>query len=232
MVSDVMEDYLKTIYTLQQEVDAPVRTSTIAEHLEVTPPTVSSMLSSLEDRGLVTREKYAGAELTADGETLALETLRHHRLLEAFLTEYLDYEWSEVHDEADVLEHHISESFERRVATALDDPSVDPHGDPIPGEELSPPPDVEADPLSEFGEGDLVVVVRVSDRERDELEYLADAGVVPGTTVTIREIAPIGMYVLELESETVHLPESIADVTQCCPAESADGPVGEGVAGS
>jgi len=132
MLSDVMEDYLKTIYSLQQDSDDPIATSAIAEYLDVTSPTVTSMIEKLEDRGLVEREKYKGVELTDEGETVALEVLRHHRLLEAYLTEHLDYSWSEVHEEADALEHHISEEFERRVAEVLGDPEVDPHGDPIP----------------------------------------------------------------------------------------------------
>ncbi|MGM0398771.1 MAG: metal-dependent transcriptional regulator [Halobacteriota archaeon] len=213
MTSDVMEDYLKTIYSLQQDVGAPVRTSTIAEHLDVTPPTVSSMLSSLEDRGLIVREKYAGAELTDAGEREALEILRHHRLIESFLTEYLDYEWSEVHDEADVLEHHISESFERRVAEALDNPTVDPHGDPIPDAELSKPVTVDTDPLSDHEAGETVVIARVRDRDVDELEYLAEVGIVPGTTVTIVDVAPIGLYSLVHEEGRVQLPASIAEAT-------------------
>jgi Mn-dependent DtxR family transcriptional regulator len=147
MLSDVMEDYLKTIYYLQGDGEERIRTSDIASHLDVTSPTVTSMLEKLEDRGLVDREKYKGVRLTDEGETVALEVLRHHRLLEAYLTEHLDYDWSEVHDEADRLEHHISEKFERRLADLLGDPEVDPHGDPIPNEELDPPPADEGVPV-------------------------------------------------------------------------------------
>lgn len=222
MASDVMEDYLKTIYSFQRDGGTPVRTSTIAEHLDVTPPTVSSMLSSLEERGLVDREKYAGVVLTDDGEGVALEILRHHRLIESFLTEYLDYEWSEVHDEADVLEHHISEAFERRMADALDDPIVDPHGDPIPDAELSPPESIDTLPLSDFTVGDTVVVARVRNRDENELEYLADVGVVPGTTGTITEVAPIGMYTLVHDEGRVRLPESIAQATHVFEEETAE----------
>src|SRR6056297_4177740 len=150
MLSDVMEDYLKAIYTLQEGSEDPVATSDIADELDVTPPTVTSMVEKLEDRGLVEREKYKGVELTPEGETVALEVIRHHRLLEAYLTEHLDYSWSEVHDEADALEHHISEEFERRVAEALDDPEVDPHGDPIPGVDLDPIESDDTDRLTEF----------------------------------------------------------------------------------
>lgn len=222
MTSDVMEDYLKTIYSLQRDLGAPVRTSTIADHLDVTSPTVSSMLSSLEERGMVVREKYAGVELTDEGERVALEILRHHRLIESFLTEYLDYEWSEVHDEADVLEHHISEAFERRVAEALDDPTVDPHGDPIPDAELSKPDALDTAPLSEFAPGATVVIARVRDRDRDELEYLAEVGIIPGTTVTITDVAPIGMYTLVHDEGRVQLPASVAAATQVFSEASVD----------
>lgn len=120
-----MEDYLKAIYVLQSEQGPPVSTSAIAEYLDKTSPSVTDMLGKLEDRGLVEREPYRGTELTAEGEAVALEIVRHHRLLEAFLAERLDYDWSEVHEEADALEHHISEAFERRVAeTSMTPPSI------------------------------------------------------------------------------------------------------------
>ncbi|MEM4781496.1 MAG: metal-dependent transcriptional regulator, partial [Halalkalicoccus sp.] len=151
MLSAVMEDYLKAIYQLQREGDGKrVRTSAIADHLDVTPPTVTSMLSKLEERGLAEREKYKGVTLTPEGERVALEVIRHHRLLEAYLTEHLDFTWSEVHDEADRLEHHISEAFEERVAAMLEDPTVDPHGAPIPNADLEPPEEPTGEALAEF----------------------------------------------------------------------------------
>ncbi|MGB9987900.1 metal-dependent transcriptional regulator [Salarchaeum japonicum] len=209
MLSDVMEDYLKTIYMLQREHGPPVRTSTVADALDVTSPTVTSMLEKLEDRGFVTREKYKGVELTEDGEAVALEVLRHHRLLEAYLAEHLDYEWSEVHDEADALEHHISEEFERRVAEALGDPRVDPHGDPIPSADLTLAED-DTVSLASAEPGDDVVVARVSDRDDEELRYLSEVGVEPGTTLTVTDTTPIGTLVLDIDGETVTLPESVA----------------------
>ena len=211
MLSDVMEDYLKAIYALQQDEEGPVATSAIAEYLDVTPPTVTSMVEKLEDRGLVEREKYKGVELSAEGETVALEVLRHHRLLEAYLTEHLDYSWSEVHEEADRLEHHISEEFERRVAEALDYPTVDPHGDPIPDADLEPLGEDESVALSEFAEGDRIVVTRVSDRDDEELAYLEDAGITPGTELTIVDIAPFGMVTVRTpDGREQSLPESVA----------------------
>lgn len=211
MFSDVMEDYLKAIYVLQAEGDPPVSTSAIAEYLDKTPPTVTSMIGTLEDHTLVDREKYKGVELTTEGETVALEVIRHHRLLETYLTEQLDYSWSEVHEEADRLEHHISEEFERRVAEALDYPTVDPHGDPIPDADLEPLGEDESVALSEFAEGDRIVVTRVSDRNDEELAYLEDAGITPGTELTIVDIAPFGMVTVRTpDGREQSLPESVA----------------------
>jgi DtxR family Mn-dependent transcriptional regulator len=222
MLSDVMEDYLKAIYQIQARSGPPVSTSAVADALGKTPATVTSMLGKLEDRGLVTREKYKGAELTPEGETVALEILRHHRLLEAYLAEQLDYSWSEVHDEADALEHHISEEFERRVAEALDDPVVDPHGDPIPSADLTPLEDDGATPLTAHEVDDRVVVTRVSDRDREELEYLADAGITPGTTLEVVDVAPFGMLTVRTGSDAEQsLPESVAEAIYVRPATDA-----------
>ncbi|WP_224447461.1 metal-dependent transcriptional regulator [Haloprofundus salilacus] len=228
MLSDVMEDYLKAIYTLQTEHGPPVSTSAIAEHLDKTAPTVTSMLGKLEERGLVDREKYKGVELTDEGQTVALEVLRHHRLLEAYLTEHLDYSWSEVHDEADALEHHISEAFEQRVAEALGNPEFDPHGDPIPNVDLDPVED-QTTRLSEHDEGDRVVVARVSDRDEDELEYLAEAGLVPGVEVEIVDIAPFGMVTVRVDDHEQSLPESVARSIRVEPVgEPESAPAGVG----
>jgi DtxR family Mn-dependent transcriptional regulator len=212
MLSDVMEDYLKVIYHLQRERDERIRTSEIAAYLDVTAPTVTSMIDKLEERGLVDREKYKGVELTEEGETVALEVVRHHRLLESYLTEHLDYDWSEVHEEADRLEHHISEKFERRVVEALGDPEVDPHGDPIPNEQLEPPEETETNRLTEFGEGDRVVVDRISDRDPEVLRYLSARGIDPGVTLAVDEVAPFGMITARpTNRETeVSLPENVA----------------------
>lgn len=212
MLSPVMEDYLKAIYKLQQETTERVSTSAIAEELDVTAPSVTSMLGKLEDRGFLEREKYAGVRLTADGERVALEVIRHHRLLEAYLTEHLDYDWAEVHEEADRLEHHISEEFEARVAATLTDPEVDPHGAPIPGADLKPPESrVEGD-LTKVSEGDHVVVEEVRDEDAAVLEYLADHGVEPGIELEIIEVAPFGMVTVRPipGDDRVSIPDQIA----------------------
>ncbi|MFB6161310.1 MAG: metal-dependent transcriptional regulator [Haloferacaceae archaeon] len=230
MLSDVMEDYLKTVYRLQTEAGPPVSTSAIAEATGKTAPTVTSMVGKLEERGLVEREKYKGVELTEEGETVALEVVRHHRLLEAYLAEHLDYDWSEVHDEADALEHHISEEFERRVAAKLDDPEVDPHGDPIPGADLEPVEDDTA-PLAAHAPGDRVVVARVRDRDEEELAYLADVGIEPGVTLDLRAVTPIGLYVVAHADGERHLPAEVAETIRVRPAGNGVDPAaaGEGV---
>ncbi|OVE84309.1 metal-dependent transcriptional regulator [Natronolimnobius baerhuensis] len=212
MLSDVMEDYLKIIYQLQRSTDDRIKTSEIAEELDVTSPTVTSMLDKLEDRSLVDREKYRGVTLTDEGETVALEVVRHHRLLEAYLTEHLDYDWSEVHDEADRLEHHISENFEARVADALDQTEVDPHGAPIPSADLEPPKRTDGKSMMEFEAGETVIVEEVADHDADVLSYLADHGVEPGVELEIIEVAPFGMLTARAtgHDEPVSLPEDVA----------------------
>jgi DtxR family Mn-dependent transcriptional regulator len=217
MLSAEMEDYLKAIYQIKQREGEPVSTSSIADLLEVTPPTATSMMEKLEQRGLVEREKYKGVELTEEGETVALEVLRHHRLIETYLAERLGYDWAEVHDEADRLEHHISEEFEERVAAVLDDPEVDPHGDPIPTDALEPLGDDEDAALSDHDEGETVVVQRVRDRDPEELSYLQDAGITPGTQLVVDEDPPIGVVTVRLpDDETVSVPDSIADAIRVC----------------
>lgn len=205
-----MEDYLKAVYELQRDAGPPVSTSAVADHLDVTPPTATNMLEKLADRGLLEREKYRGVELTDEGETVALEVLRHHRLLESYLAEHLDYDWDEVHDEADALEHHISEEFERRISEVLDNPTTDPHGDPIPSPDLEPLNDDDTIPLTECAPGDRLTVARVRDQGEEALAYLADAGIEPGTELTITEITPIGMLTVEVDGTEQALPDTIA----------------------
>jgi len=220
MLSAETEDYLKAIYEQHHQHGSPVSTSRLAEVLDVTAPTVTSMVEKLAERELVEREKYKGVTLTPEGERVALEVLRHHRLLETYLAEQLGYDWAEVHDEADRLEHHISEEFERRVAEALGDPDVDPHGDPIPNGSLDPVDELPGTRLSDHGEGATVVVNRVRDRDPEELAYLDEVGLTPGTRLTITAITPIDMLTLELaDGEEVSLPQSIAESIRVTAAE-------------
>lgn len=217
MLSDVMEDYLKTIYVLQQETGERIATSAIAERMDVTSPTVTSMIDKLEERGLLEREKYRGVELTPEGETVAIEVLRHHRLIEAYLASELDYDWTDVHDEADRLEHYISERFEERIAKLLGDPRVDPHGDPIPAADLSPPQDDSGHRLIECEVDDRVIIKRVRHRTDEELRYLSQSGVTPGGELEVIEIAPFGMITVEGERGQQSLPEEVARLIRVTP---------------
>ena len=211
-----MEDYLKAIYFLQEEGESEerVKTSRIAEYLDVEPPTVTSMVKRLSDSSLVDYEEYRGVRLTREGEPVALEIVRHHRLIETYLTEHLDYDWSEVHEEADRLEHHISDKFAERVAERLEDPSVDPHGDPIPDEDLKPLDKTEGLRLSECRESNTVVVDRVNDRDPDILEYLSEHGITTGTEIDVVEVAPFDVITVDTGKDEVSLSDGIAEQIQ------------------
>ncbi|MFB6310319.1 MAG: metal-dependent transcriptional regulator [Salinirussus sp.] len=222
MLSAKMEDYLKVIYELQREADGPVTTSAVADALDVTAPTATSAIETLAEGGFVDREKYRGATLTPQGETVALEIVRHHRLLETYLAEHLGYDWSEVHDEADRLEHHISEDFEARVAEALDDPEVDPHGDPIPRTSLEPVDEPVGQSLASQEPGDEFVVGQVRDRDPEELAYLEEIGVTPGTRLKLMEVAPIELLTVKVAGdETVSLPKSVAESIRVRPVQES-----------
>lgn len=186
-----MQDYAKAIYSLQTRTGASVSTSALAERLGVTPASVSAMLHKLEDRGLVECEPYRGTRLTQQGQRVALEVLRHHRLLETFLAQELGVPWDRVHDEAEVLEHVISEDLEQRIAAKLGDPRCDPHGDPIPG------PDLRLDETPSKGLGDLAVgargrLLRVSDANPEMLRYLDELGIRLGDTLEVVETPRFG----------------------------------------
>src|SRR3954465_10136034 len=161
--TEAVEDYAKAIYGLQRHEEGPVTTSALAERLGVAPSSVTAMLKRLDELDLVRYEPYHGVTLTAAGERVALEVIRHHRLIEAFLADALEMPWDRVHDEAEVLEHYISEDLERLIANKLGDPSHDPHGDPIPGEDLEFAAADESRPLESLAEGETAVFSRVSD---------------------------------------------------------------------
>ncbi len=184
-----IEDYLKTIYMLAEE-ESPVSTSRIAEARNVKPASVTSMLRRLARLKMVHYEKHRGVSLTAAGEKVALEVIRHHRLLELYLMEALGFSWDEVHEQADALEHVISEQLEERIAAFLGHPTVDPHGDPIPAKDgtiISP----ETQTLASLPTGAQGSVARILDDANSEmLRYLARLGLTPGATFTVLEIAP------------------------------------------
>lgn len=190
-LSQQMEDYLKTIYLLQEKRTGGVNTNAIAAALAVTPASVTGMVKKLTELKLVRHAPYQDVELTKTGEKVALEVVRHHRLLELFLTEALGYSWDQVHAEADKLEHIISEEFEDRIAERLGNPRVDPHGDPIPTKEGTLVA-VQQRSLLDLAEGQAAYITRVTDGNPELLRYAAAQGLRPQVRVTLIEAEPFG----------------------------------------
>jgi DtxR family Mn-dependent transcriptional regulator len=186
-----VEDYCKAIFTLESRSDEPVSTNALAERLSITAGSVSAMLRKLGELGLTTHLPYRGVRLTKQGRRVALEVIRHHRLLELFLAETLQMPWDRVHAEAEVLEHVISEELEQLIAAKLGDPTLDPHGDPIPSAELELR-EPETFSLDSLREGDGGVFVRVSDADPEMLRYLSERGISPGDHLLVRERQPFG----------------------------------------
>jgi len=191
-ITPPIEDYLKVIYTLVGERgEERASTSAISERMEVSAASATNMMQKLADMRLVEYIPYRGVSLTETGEKIALEVIRHHRLIELYLSEALGYSWDTVHDEAERLEHVISEEFEDRIDAMLGYPTTDPHGDPIPPKTGRPPIGTSR-PLSEVPVGESVVVRRVSDRNGDLLRQLAALELVPGARVRIVKRAELG----------------------------------------
>jgi len=177
-LSQSQEDYLKQIFLLG-EGQGKVTTQAIAGRLRVRPASVTEMVGRLAQLGLVEHTRYKGVNLTEDGLRVALEMLRHHRLLETYLVQALGYSWDQVHEEAERLEHVISERFEARIAEALGHPTHDPHGDPIPTEDLSMPPEPAPVSLAELPAGESGTLARVGVQDRENLDLLARLGLAP-----------------------------------------------------
>ena len=205
-----IEDYLKTIFTLAQD-ESPVSTSRIAEAREVKPASATNMIQRLAKLNLVVYEKHRGVTLTASGKKLALEVIRHHRLLELYLMEALGFRWDEVHEQADILEHVISEKLEERIAQALNHPQFDPHGDPIPSKE-GVLPVRQTQLLVEVSPVQTVRIARVPHQtDADLLRYLQSLGIMPGTAVTVQDVAPFdGPITLELGGQQLTLGYNVA----------------------
>jgi DtxR family Mn-dependent transcriptional regulator len=202
--SAAVQDYAKAIYVLQTRDDAPVSTTALAERLGVTPASASGMVRKLDELGLVTHQPYKGVELTARGVRVALEMLRHHRLLELYLTTSLGVPWDRVHDEAEVLEHVLSEELEALIADKLGNPTVDPHGDPIPSADLV----IEERPsesLAELSAGTCGTFVRVSDSDPEMLRYLAERGIAPGGRLEVIERQPFDGPLFVRFGDEVHV---------------------------
>lgn len=203
--SSAVEDYAKAIYALEGETSerSAVSTTALAERLGVTPASASAMMRRLDELGLVDHVPYKGVRLTSTGRRVALEVLRHHRLLELYLTEALGVPWDRVHAEAEVLEHVLSEELEELIAAKLGHPTRDPHGDPIPSRDLV----VEESPtqaLASVAVGASGRLVRISDTDPDMLRYLDARGIRPGDDFSVIEREPFGGPLMVAFGDRVH----------------------------
>jgi DtxR family Mn-dependent transcriptional regulator len=183
-----VEDYLKAIYQLSPE-GRPASTSDIANLLALSPPSVTGMVKRLSEHGLLEHLPYRGVLLTDEGRRAALRMVRRHRLIEAYLVDFLGYSWDTVHEEAEQLEHAVSDTMVERMAAALGNPAVDPHGDPIPSADGSIH-EPHCTPLSDVPVGDTVEIHRVHESQPERLRYIASLGLRPGVQVTVVDRQP------------------------------------------
>ncbi len=210
MHSQAIEDYLKTIYELQCT-EGQVGTTVLAERLSVTPASVTGMVKKLAEMKLVVYEPYQGVKLTKSGQKIALEVVRHHRLIEQFLAEALGVPWDRVHEEAHKIEHVLSEDLEDRMDALLGHPTTDPHGSPIPR------PDGTIDEsahirLTELKAGQSAVVAEVSDYDSALLRYLGELGLYPKAEVAVRAIAPFdGLMTVQIGDKQHALSRAVAN---------------------
>jgi DtxR family Mn-dependent transcriptional regulator len=194
--SHATQDYLKAIFLIQEEARVvgepgkPVSTKALSDRMEVSPASGTNMMKRLGALGLVRHVPYKGAELTEAGRKVALEVIRHHRLLETYLAEALGVPWDRVHAEAEILEHVLSEDLEERIAARLGHPTTDPHGHPIPSRDLAMPSASERR-LWEVGDGTEVAVERVSDAFAEALRYLDGLGIRPGARIEVVGRGPL-----------------------------------------
>ena len=217
MLSQAVEDYLKTIYKLED--GGPVATTEIARALEVSSASVTNMVKRLAQMKLVEHESYRGVRLTEAGRKIALEIIRHHRLLETYLKEILGYSWDQMHAEAEHLEHHISEEFEERIDALLGYPTHDPHGHPIPTPDLQIAETATA-PLTDAEAGQHVVVHHVSDADPALLRHLEEVGLLPQARLEVLAKAPFnGPLTLRLAAGEQVVGHEIARNVFVAPAE-------------
>jgi DtxR family Mn-dependent transcriptional regulator len=202
--SPAVEDYAKAIYQIGERVGGTVSTNALAERLDVTAASASGMVRKLDELGLVEHVPYKGVQLTAHGMRLALEVLRHHRLLELYLAETLGVPWDRVHDEAEVLEHVLSEEVEALIAAKLGNPTRDPHGDPIPSADLVID-EQRTETLAAAEPGTSGIFVRISDSDPEMLRYLAERGIAPGDCFEVVEKHPFDGPLFVRFGDAVHV---------------------------
>jgi DtxR family Mn-dependent transcriptional regulator len=187
--SPAVEDYAKAIYALELREGDAVSTNALADRLRVTPASASGMVKRLGELGLVEHQPYRGVSLTEEGRRVALEVMRHHRLLELYLVKTLDVPWDRVHQEAEVLEHVLSEELEELIAAKLGDPTHDPHGDPIPTRDLTIEEGI-TQSLQALEVGARGKFARVSDSDPEMLRFLAERGIAPGDQLEVVDKQP------------------------------------------
>jgi DtxR family transcriptional regulator, Mn-dependent transcriptional regulator len=198
-----MQDYLKAVYKLERT-GSRATTSALAAALGVSAASVTGMVKKLAGLRLVRHHRYQGVLLTPAGEKVALEVLRHHRLLELYLSRVLGYGWDQVHDEAERLEHVISEEFEERIFQALGQPTRDPHGEPIPGKDGTMAA-ATSDRLSELAAGTRGIIRQVNAVNAEVLRYLGTRGLVPDAVVEVLEVAPFDGPITLRMGTTLHV---------------------------
>ena len=203
LLSASVQDYAKAVYELESRGGSAVSTNDLAARLRVTPGSVSGMVRKLTEVGIVEHEPYHGVRLTDQGRRVALEVLRHHRLLELFLAQELGMSWDRVHAEAEVLEHVLSEELEELISARLGDPAVDPHGDPIPTSRFEIDERLTRS-LDELAVGATGRFVRVSDSNPEMLRYLADHGIKLGDRLEVVDRQPFGGPVFVRFGEREH----------------------------
>ena len=195
-----VEDYLKAIYQLSPE-GRPASTSEIAHLLALSAPSVTGMVKRLSEHGLLEHIPYRGVQLTEEGRRAALRMVRRHRLIEAYLVDFLGYSWDTVHAEAERLEHAVSDTMIERMAAALGNPTVDPHGDPIPDADGSIH-ELACTALSDVPIGDTVEIQRVHESQPERLRYIASLGLRPGVQVTVVDRQPFDdLVTIEVRGE-------------------------------
>lgn len=220
-LTESVEDYLKAVYRLARP-GRPAGTNELAEQLDVAPASVTGMLKRLSKDGLIAYTPRAGAELTSKGLEVALEIIRHHRLLESFFVKRLGMDWAQAHREAEILEHYISEELENLIDAAMGHPEIDPQGSPIPTRNG----EVRFDSwqrITELRPGSECIVRRIRHDEAELLSYVERLGLVPGTPIRVEEVAPFeGPIKIVHEGETMHLGWKVASALLVEPLDRAN----------